>query len=99
MKGIISTIFCVLVGMVLMYLMLAHHTVTTENGRIYVPKKQLTLKDSFVNVTEWKTADLKEHPEVVEALVKNGHKEVIAHLVVEDAKSGLQKLLDKVIWK
>ncbi len=99
MKGIISTIFYVLVGMGLMNLILSHHTVTTENGRIYVPKKQLTLNDSFVNITEWKTADLKEHPEVVEALMKNGHGKLIAHLMVEDAKSGFQKLLDKVIGK
>ena len=99
MKGIISTIFCVLVGMVLMYLILSHHTVTTADGRIYVPKKQLTLTDSFVNITEWKTADLKEHPEVVQALVESGHSKLIAHLMVDDAKSGFQKLLDKVIGK
>ena len=97
MTKLISSAFLVLLGMGLMYFGMGHHIVKTDKGRIYVPKAKMALSETFADVTQWKTEDLEAHPEVVKALINNGHQDVIAHLVAGDIKSRLGGLVDSVL--
>ncbi len=97
MKKLISIIFWVLVGMGLMYGMLRHHIVRTEERWLLVPKDQIELRDTYVNMSGWNSKDLQEHPQVVKALVENGHRDVVVAIVAEDATGGIESILDKVL--
>ena len=99
MRKLISIIFWILVGMVLMYGMLRHHIVRTEERWLFVPKNQIELRDTYVNVTGWTSKDLQEHPQVVKALVENGHRDVVVAIAAEDARGGIENILDKVLGK
>ena len=97
MKKLISIIFWVLVGMALMYGMLSHHIVRTEERWLLVPKDRIELRDTYVNMRGWTSKDLQEHPQVVRALVENNHKDVVVTIVAGDATGGIENILDKVL--
>ena len=48
-----------------------HLVRTSEGHKLYV-KKQPTLTDTWVDVTTWKAANLREHPDLVETMIKAG---------------------------
>ena len=52
---------------------LNYHVVTTSRGTFVVPKRSLTLVDTFVDVRGWGWSDLWTHRETVVALVQAGH--------------------------
>lgn len=52
---------------------LNYHVVTTSRGTFLVPKRSLTLVDTFVDVRGWGWTDLWTHRETVIAIVQAGH--------------------------
>ena len=97
MRKLISIIFWILVGMAIMYGMLRHHIVRTEERWLLVPKNLIELRDTYVNMSGWTSKDLQKHPQVVKALVENGHRDVVVAIVAEDARGGIENILDKVL--
>jgi hypothetical protein len=98
-RKLISIIFWIVVGMALMYGMQRHHIVRTEERWLLVPKDQIGLRDTYVDMRGWTSNDLQEHPQVVKALVENGHRDVVAAVVAEDARGGVETIIDTVLGK
>lgn len=95
MGKLISIIFFVAVGMGMMYAMMSNHFVKCEEGWFWVPKESYSLSETYVDISTWTTEDLAKHPEVTQAMIDNGHKDKIAHLMEKDAKGVLDGLLEK----
>ena len=88
-RKLLGSIIFVIIGAGLMYWALGHYVVHTAKETIFVPKAALGLTDTYVDITEWKADDFKEHPELTQALVDNGHSDLVA-------QSAGQKLLDVI---
>jgi len=76
-KKLIGTVFVLLIGAGLMYWCLATHFVTAESGSVRVPKESLGFTDTWVDIREWTAKDFKDHPQVTEALIDNGHTDLV----------------------
>lgn len=48
------------------------HVVKTSEGQKYYGKKTPTLTDTWTDVTTWKVSNLREHPDLVEVMIKAG---------------------------
>ena len=84
-RKLIGTVIVLLIGAGLMYFCMANHFVKTDAGTVRVPKESLGLGDTWVDVREWTAADFKDNPKVTEALIDNGHSEI----VVKSASEGV----------
>lgn len=85
---LLSTLVVLAIGAAAMWFALAHHIVTTDDGRLYLSKAELGFTDTLVDITDWTAEDFNEHRNVTTALVDNGH----ADLVV---KSATDSFIDK----
>jgi len=53
-------------------------------GRIaLIPKKNLAIADTWVDVRKWTVDDLPNHPAIVARMVENGKTDLIGHVVNE----------------
>lgn len=91
-RKVLMPVIFIAVGAGLMYWLLGHHVVRTAEQTLFVPKAELGLVDTYVEIADWTAADFKDHPEVTEALIDHGH----GDLVVEAAG---QKILDAIKTK
>ncbi|MFZ4398079.1 MAG: hypothetical protein ACOYOU_20895 [Kiritimatiellia bacterium] len=54
-----------------------HHVVRTEKGTVIVPKRFVTLSGTFVNLRTWQWKDVDRHPDMRDALVQAGYKDLL----------------------
>jgi hypothetical protein len=54
-----------------------YHVVRTQNGVVLIRKKPAGLGDQYVDVRNWRPSDWQAHPQLVEAVVANGHGDLI----------------------
>lgn len=76
-KKLVIAVFLLALGGVLTYYGLGHHFIKTKEKAVVVPKAQMALAETFVDIRDWEAADFTEHPRVAKALIDNGHAEVI----------------------
>jgi hypothetical protein len=96
-KKLIGAAFFILIGAVLGYVALGHHVVVTQDETLYIPKTAMALKDTYVNVSDWSAAEFTDHPELVRALVKSGHGDVVPAQAMDKLGEVLQGVLDDVL--
>jgi hypothetical protein len=82
----------IVLGGVLTYFSLGYHYVRTDDGWLMVPKTEMHFNDTFVDIREWSLRDYREHPELVEALVEDGHADVIPDQLTEQLREALDSL-------
>ena len=75
---LISTATVLVVGGVITYTGLAYHIVSTGDGRVWVPKAELGLSDTFVDISDWTASDFIDNTKITSALVENGHAGLVA---------------------
>jgi hypothetical protein len=86
MFRIITLIVVLLLGAALMYGALASHVVRTTKGVVWVSKKELGFKDTYVDIRKWDADDAKKHPDLVERLIEEGHGDALAGEALERLK-------------
>ena len=91
-RKLIGSFIFILIGAGAMYWALGHYVVHTPDKTVVVPKAELGLADTYVDITDWTADDFKEHQALTQALVDNDH----GDLVVEAAG---QKILDAIKTK
>lgn len=84
-RKLLGTIIFIAIGAGGMYYALGRHFVNTDDGYLIVPKAEMGLADTHVDIRQWKAADFREHPQVTAALVEHGHQE----LVIDAAGRGI----------
>lgn len=85
---LLSTLVVLAIGAAAMWYALAHHIVTTDDGRLFLPKAELGFTDTLIDITDWTASEFNEHREVTQALIDNGHGELVA-------KSAADSFIDK----
>lgn len=68
--------FCITLGASLSWLS-GHHLVQTEKGLVVVSKRYISLKNTKVDIRNWKWDDAKAHPELCEALLAAGYEDLL----------------------
>ena len=77
MRRITSMLFGVVVGGLLMFGALQYHVLRTAEGFSYVPKRNVTLKDTYLDVREWTPLDWSNHPDLIISMMQNGRKDIL----------------------
>lgn len=60
-----------------MYYGASHHFVTTDKGRIVLPKRFLTYTDTSVDIRGWTYADVTNHVDLSKALEQGGYGDIL----------------------
>lgn len=77
-RKLIGSIVFVLIGAGAMYWALGHYIVRTADQTLIVPKAELGLADTYVDIADWSADDFKQHPALTQALVDNDHSDLVA---------------------
>lgn len=77
MRRLMSMLFGVALGGLLMFGALQYHVLRTNDGFSYVPKRNATLKDTYLDVREWSALDWSNHPDLIISMMQNGRKDVL----------------------
>ena len=77
MRRLLSMITGVALGAALMWGGLKYHVLRTNDGLVYVPKREATLTDTYLDVRSWTVADWTTHPDLVWTLAQNGKGDVV----------------------
>ena len=67
----------------------ALHVVWTGQSPVILPKAQLGIDDTYVDVSQWKPQDVSNHPVISKRLVAAGKAEVLAHVFNARSKDDL----------
>jgi hypothetical protein len=54
-----------------------NHVLRTNDGFTYVPKRSVSLKDTYLDVRQWGVTEWASHPDLVYSLMKNDRKDVL----------------------
>ena len=77
-------------GLIIMGLSYEYHFVMSDDGFLFVPKSQASLKDVYVDIREWTISDWGDHPQVAKALIADGRDDLVTTSITEGA---LQEVL------
>ena len=78
-----SLILGILVGGALMWAGLQYHVLRTKDGFVYVPKRHVTLVDTYHDVREWGITEWTAHPDLALALTEGGKAEVMGQSTIQ----------------
>ena len=88
-------ITCMLVGGTLFWLA-THHVVRTERGCFVLKKRFLTMQESFVDACGWTSADYATHPDLNEAMSKQGYADLLTELKTREMKAAVRDKAGKM---
>ena len=77
MRRITWMLFGGAVGSLLMFGALQYHVLRTSDGFSYVPKRSVTLKDTYLDVRDWSPLDWSHHPDLIISMMQNGRKDIL----------------------
>ena len=75
--------FGMVLGAALVFSAHHFHLVRTGEQFLLIPKIEVSLVDPYVDVRDWHLDDWEEHPELLEAMKKQGHEDLLP-----DTRSG-----------
>lgn len=86
-----SALFLIAIGAALAYYALGHHVVRTDKGHVSVPKAQMGLTQTYVDIRGWERSEFEEHPELTAALLENGYEDLVPVASTERIKRWLKE--------
>ncbi len=89
-KSAIGTVIVLAVGAFLAYYAMGHHIVKTDKGYITMPKKEMSISNTFADIRNWERGDFEAHPEITKALLENGHEDLVPMTSSERIKDWLK---------
>ncbi len=92
---ILGIIACMLVGGTLFWLA-THHVVRTERGCFVLKKRFLTMQESFVDTCGWTSEDYATHPDLSEAMSKQGYADLLTELKTREMKAAVRDKAGKM---
>jgi hypothetical protein len=93
----ISALFLIAVGAALTYYALGHHVVRTGKGHISVPKAQMGVAQTYVDIRGWERSEFEEHPELTAALLENGYEDLVPVASTERIKQWIEERAREVL--
>ena len=79
-------IFFFCLGVAATYFAAGHHVVKASSCTLMVPRTEVAFSDIYVDITTWKPEDFSKHPRLVEALIKDGHGDLVAESAADEAR-------------
>ncbi len=93
---IIAVLFFAL-GAGAVYYGLSHHVVVTENGTLSLSKKNMAIAETYVDIRDWSAEDFRAHPAVTQALVDNGHGDLVPLTATGPLRGAVKEAVQGVI--
>src|SRR5438067_569494 len=75
----------------------AMHIIWTGNSPIVLPKEQLGVRDTYVNLNKWTIVDVQNHPAVVKRLLETNRAETLARLYKSTSHDDLVSQIEGTI--
>lgn len=76
---------------------LSLHVVRSQSGIALVPKSELGVWDTYVDVRQWTLADVTRHPAVAHRLVESGNAELLASVAPRTSGTDLEHKINEAI--
>lgn len=93
MKVAVWSVVIVLLAVAgLAWLAATHHLILTEKGAALVGKRFLTYEETYADTRSWSITDFDEHPNVRDALIRNGYGDIISELRREELDRSVKQL-------
>ena len=77
LRKIAAALFFMMLGSALTTGAFGLHVVHGPRGHFTILKTRPSLKDAYVDIRTWKREEWKDHPNLVQALVESGYKDVL----------------------
>ncbi|MFH0953597.1 MAG: hypothetical protein V1873_04640 [Verrucomicrobiota bacterium] len=93
MKVAVWSVVIVLLAVAgLAWFVATHHLILTEKGAVLVGKRFLTYEETYADTRSWSITDFDEHPNVRDALIRNGYGDIISELRREELDRSVKQL-------
>jgi hypothetical protein len=96
MSRIGALIFGILVGGGLVYGALNYHVVRTESGHEFIPKKEMSFDETYVDARNFGLADWAKHADLAQAILKADKGHLINESAVKNLTNGVKDLFGKL---
>jgi hypothetical protein len=96
MARIGAVIVGIVVGAGLMLGALNYHVLKTDKGFEFIPKRSMSLADTYVDVREFGVPEWSDHVDLVKDIFKAEKGDLIKDATVENLKEGVESLWGKV---
>lgn len=94
-RKLVGTVVVLLIGAGVMYWLLGHHIVETADKKLIVPKSEMTLTDTYVDIRKWGADDFKEHAELTKDLISSGHQDVVVQSAGDKVLGAIKDAIGK----
>lgn len=81
------------VGGAAVYGSLQYHVVRADDGLHFIRKTNVTFSGVYVDIREFGPQDWLEHPDLAEAVMRSGKRELVHGAAVDTVNESLRKLL------
>ena len=95
-RFLIAVVFFAL-GVGATYYGLSHHVVRTEEKVLAMPKLELAIAETYVDIREWTSEDFSAHPAVTEALIRHGHQALIPNRAIETLGDKIKDVIGEIL--
>ena len=82
-------------GGALLYGALNYHVVRAKDGFHFIAKTRSGLADTYVDIRDFRVADLANHPDLVEALVRANKGDLTLNTAADALQNGIDRFLDR----
>ena len=93
MRRLSTFIFGMAVGAGLLYGALNYHLIRADDGLHVVPKLNVELSSTYVDIREFTPADWSKRPQLASALLQSDQRELVDGAVDDAFRNGLDRLL------
>ncbi len=94
MRRLMTFIFGMVTGGVLLYGALNYHIIRANDGFHLVPKTGTRLAGTYVDIREMTVADLANHADILDALIRANKQQLLKNTATGALQNGLDRLLD-----
>jgi len=95
MRRLMTFVLGMITGAALLYGALNYHVILAQDGIHCVPKAHPRLTATYVDIRGFTVADLAQHPDVVEALIRANKRELMESTATDALQNGIDRLLDR----
>ena len=95
MRRIMSFIFGMITGGILLYGAMHYHVIRAQDGYHLVPKSSARIAATYVDIREFTVADFAEHADIVEALILADKRDLMGNAASGALQNGLDRLLNR----
>ncbi|MCH2596585.1 MAG: hypothetical protein MKZ95_12390 [Pirellulales bacterium] len=95
MRRIITFLFGMIVGGILLYGALNYHILRAKDGFHLIPKTSARLGSTYVDIRNFTVTDMANHADIVEVIILSDKKELMRDATSGAIENGINRFLDR----